>query len=181
MIHQAPVTSGRSIFLTSKSNIMLTAFIIWLVGAIVVAILVQGNIEHLEEKYGVLPDHTSKEFYGVLACSWVLIIAMIVGFRPTRSWWQFPIGKHYIELEKSTAYADLALLVLAGVGCFLLIHGINTYCILSNISIFIIVLVSFFAAIHPIKAAKRLFWTILALVGPMTLDFILHLTITISL
>lgn len=166
---------------------MLTAFLIWLTGALVFWFIsegfYQGDKDHAPEVIHDPSWRTSHEFLSLLLGSWVaVIIGLFLCISGQISLeWKFPIGKHYIELEKPIAHARLAPLVLAGVGCISLAYRINECCMLMNLSMLITILVLFFAALHPIKTQKQLFWAILAMAGPMILDFILHLTITTSL
>lgn len=172
---------------------MLIAFIIWLIGTIIAGILLQGNREWLENNDSYIYNEKDRTLKLLIVSSFSIIIVVVLVVdillsylkhkeeTPTEPYqfpWQFPVGKHYAKLQKPEC---LVLLSLAGVGCFLLIHGVNGHCILMNMSMFITILVLFFAALHPIKTQKQLFWAILAMAGPMILDFILHLTITTSL
>lgn len=152
---------------------MLTLFLIWFSGFIAAAILFYGNYEFLRDNNQCSPEkHAFLKIALISAGSWISI-ATIVWFiyEDKGLFWKFPTGKHYVELQKPVLSV---LLFLSGLGSIVLVHGVNTHCILMNLSMVITVLISFFAALHPIKSQKDFFWAVFAMLFPMILDKVLH-------
>lgn len=152
---------------------MITPFLIWFSGFIAAAILFYGNDEFLQEECGIkIKGNTLPRTIAASLGSWFVVLLIIGIMCKERSiFWKFPTGKHYVELQKPILSV---LLFLSGFGTVMLVHGVNTHCILMNLSMVIIVLISFFAALHPIKSQKDFFWAVFAMLFPMILDKVLH-------
>lgn len=155
---------------------MLTAFIIWFTGVLVTLFLTEGFWEKdIEDGQAANWGRNWRFSTGNIIISLLSWVSVVLGLwsiltRPG-IYWKFPTGKHYVELQKPILSV---LLFLSGFGTVMLVHGVNTHCILMNLSMVIIVLISFFAALHPIKSQKDFFWAVFAMLFPMILDKVLH-------
>lgn len=90
---------------------MITLFLIWFIGALIVAVLLQGHLEWLEHNYE-LRTNGENDLGFIAACcfSVVSLVIILVGIwidyqehpnspeEPYRFPWKFPLGRHYAEI-----------------------------------------------------------------------------------